>query len=62
MVKSCNCDSPLVVLLDASLQAVCERPHCFGEVVVEVDINDLVVLSDLPLIVKANILQQNAHV
>lgn len=52
----------MIVLLDASLQVGCERPHCFGKVVVEVDINDLVVLSNLPLIVKANILQQNAHV
>ena len=43
-------------MLDALADRWAARAHRFGEVVMEVDINDEVVLSALPLIIKANIL------
>ena len=48
-------------MLDALADRWAARAYRFGEVVMEVDINDEVVLSALPLIIKANILHMQCQ-
>ena len=45
----------------SNVQAARKATHCFWEVVVEVDIDNLVVLPVLSIVVKAHILQQHVR-